>query len=617
MKDRLLNIQLTNEVQPKIKEVNGADWVHYGDGEYRNLYPQYLIDLYNNSATHAAVVNATAAMIAGEDILVDEGKDLQQYVEVKKLLASINGTETAHEILVKVAFDLKLQGAFALNVIWSKDRTRIAEIHHVPVEQVRVGKPNSDTKVKDYYISADWSQYRKKEYAPKRVACFNTNDRREASQLLYSGVYSPAMELYHTPDYVASTNWVQIDNLTSDYHLNNIANGFSGSYFINFTNGIPTKEEREQIEFQIARKFSGSNNAGKFVLTFSDDANSKPEIVPIQVSNADKQYTVLNELCVQNIMIGHRVTSPMLLGVKTDGQLGGRNELVQAYELYMNTVIKPFQNIILKAFKKLLAVNGIVTPLSIKDVQPLNAIFDAETLKEVLTQDELREEMGYEALSNNEETVAQEQQLAKIDLLDDFIGKYGEDEDLDNWQLIDEEELVSDDIEHADFDFEHNLNQLAKKLNFTRTGEARKRGSQQDGKDEDGNLYRVRYQYAPKSKSHTAQRKFCSKMIAAGKVYRKEDIIGQAHSLSSIQANPGHGPNGANTYNVWLYKGGVNCHHKWVRKIYVTKAGATPNYNTDEVINKTKARSRGFRPEENDQRIYQAPIDMPRQGRLN
>jgi hypothetical protein len=106
-------------------------------------------------------------------------------------------------------------------------------------------------------------------------------------------------------------------------------------------------------------------------------------------------------------------------------------------------------------------------------------------------------------------------------------------------------------------------------------------------------------------------------MIDAGKVYRKEDIIGQAHSLSNIQANPGHGPNGADTYNVWLYKGGVNCHHKWVRKIYVTRAGATPNYNTDEVINKTKARSRGFRPEENDQRIYQAPIDMPRQGRLN
>lgn len=619
MKDRLLNIQLTNEVQPKIKEINGSDWVQFGDGEYRNLYPQYLIDLYNNSATHAAVVNATAAMIAGEDILVEEGKDLQQYVEVKKLLASINGTETAHEVLVKVAFDLKLQGSFAINIIWSKDRTRIAEIHHVPVEQVRVGKPDAHNKVKDYYISADWSQYRKKEYSPKRIATFNTNDRREASQLLYTGVYSPAMELYFTPDYIASTNWVQVDNLTSDYHLNNIANGFAASYFINFTNGIPTQEEREQIEFQIARKFSGSHNSGKFVLTFSDDANSKPEIVPIQVSNADKQYTVLNELCIQNIMIGHRVTSPMLLGVKTEGQLGGRDELVQAYELYMNTVIKPFQNIILKAFKKLLAVNNIVTPIIIKDVQPLNAIFDADTLKEVLTQDELRQEMGYEALDNNEQTVAQEQKLEKVNLLEDFIGKYGEDEDLQSWQLIDEEELVDDEQEHEEFDFEHNLNELAKKLNLTRTGEARNRGSKQDGKDKENNRYRVRYQYAPKSKSHSAQREFCRKMISANKIYRKEDIIGQAHSLSSIPANPKLAPKGSSSgiYNIWLYKGGVNCYHKWTRKIYVTKEGNTPNYATDEVINKTKARSRGFRPEENDQRIYQAPIDMPKKGRLN
>ena len=293
MKNRLLNINLTNEVQPKVKEINGLDWVQYGDGDYRNNYPQYLIDLYNNSATHAAVVNATAAMIAGEDLIAEDSKDLKQYVELQKFLGGINGKETAHDIFTKVAFDLKLQGSFALNIIYSKDRTKIAEVHHVPVEQLRVGTPNEDGVVKDYYLSADWSRYRQKEFAPRRVAAFNANDRREGSQIFYTGLYSPAMELYYTPDYVASTNWIQVDNLTSDFHLNNIANGFSGSYFINFSNGIPTQEEREQIERQITQKFTGANNAGKFVLTFSDDANSRPEIVPIQVSNADKQYTVL------------------------------------------------------------------------------------------------------------------------------------------------------------------------------------------------------------------------------------------------------------------------------------------------------------------------------------
>ncbi len=593
MKDRLQTIQLTNVVQPTVKEVAGLDWVQYGDNTYKNLFPTYLIDLYNNSATHAAIVNATAAMIAGEDLLVDENKDLAQYVEIKKALANINSKETAHEVLVKCAFDLKLQGSYALNIIWSKDRTKIAEIYHIPVEQLRVGTPDDNNKIKDYYISADWSQYRKKEYTPKRVAAFNMQDRREASQILYTGLYSPAMEIYFTPDYVASTNWVEIDSLTADYHLNNIANGFSGSYFINFSNGIPTKEERERIEQQIKRKFTGANNAGKFVLTFTEDGQEKPEIVPIQVSNADKQYTVLNELCIQNIMIGHRVTSPMLLGVKTEGQLGGRNELTQAYELYMNTVIKPYQNNILKTFKKLLAVNGIVTPFSIKNVSPINSLFGSDVLKDVLTQDEIREQAGYDALADNEQSVTEEVELAKQTLLDKLLTEYGEDEDLENWDIVDDADAEG---EHEDFDFEYNL----EKLELATTGRSYpKAKSEQDGTDRKGNLYRVRYYYNEDKgltrKDAGNSREFCKKMMAAsnaGKVYRKEDIL----RMGNKPVNPGWGAGGSDTYSIWLYKGGGSCFHRWYRRIYVSKEGEKPT-DADRVISTAKARSEGFRPE--------------------
>ena len=590
MKERLININLTNEVQPKSIEVNGADWIGYGDGEYKNNYPQYLIDLYNNSATNAAIINATSAMIAGEDFIIDESDDLSQYVELKKFLASVNSQETAHELFVKLAFDLKLQGAYAINVIWSKDKTKIAELHHIPVEQVRIGVPDEDGKVPCYYVCSDWTQYRKKEYAPKHIAPFNMMDRSEGSQLLYSGLYSPAMELYHTPDYVASTNWIQIDNLTSDYHLNNITNGFSGSYFINFANGVPTREERVQIEKQIAKKFTGSNNAGKFVLTFSDDANSKPEIIPIQVSDASEQYTVLNELCVQNIMIGHRVTSPMLLGVKTEGQLGGRNELLQAYELYMNSVIKPFQNQLLKTFKKLLAINGVTLPLTVKDVQPLNSMFDAETLKDVLTKDEIREELGYAPLEVQEETVAEEQNLAEYTELDKFLTEFGEDEDLENWELVDEDDAEG---EHPDFDFEYNL----EKLELATTGRAIPRAkSEQDGTDREGNLYRVRYYYNEdkglKREEEGNSREFCKKMLAANKVYRKEDIL----RMGKMPVNKGWGAGGSDTYSIWLYKGGGNCHHRWYRRIYVTKMGEKP-MNTDKVVSVAKSRSAGFKPE--------------------
>lgn len=613
MKSRLLQVYLDQQTAPKISEKPNQEWIEYGDGEYKNLYPQFLIDLYNSSATHSAIVNATSAMISGDNIVVDaDDSNLTAYVELKKFLSSINRKgETAHELLKKTAFDLKLQGAFAWNVIWSKDKTKIVEIYHIPVEQVRSGKKNEDGIVDEYYLSADWTQYRKREYQPEVIKAFDVLDRSEGSQLFYHGVYSPGMEAYFTPDYVASTNWILVDNLTSEFHLSNITNGFSPSFWINFNNGVPTAEERFKIEQQIKAKFEGAGNAGKFVLTFSDDPATKPDLQPIQLSDADKQYTVLNELCIQNIMIGHRVTSPMLLGVKTDGQLGGRNELLQAYELYSNTVIQPFKDILLKAFKIILNINNTNLPISLTEISPLSSMFDADVLTDVLTTNEIRSELGYAPLEDGVEL----SKFSKKTVLDNFIEQYGEDEDLKNWDLIDAQEIDLED-EHSDFDFEHNLNELSNKLNLVRTGEARKRGSKQDGFDQDLNLYRVRYQYAPKSKGHKHGRAFCKKMITAKKIYRKEDIIGQAHSLSSIPANKGFGPNGADTYNIWLFKGGVNCHHKWVRKIYVTKFGRKPNYNTDEIINKTKARSRGFRPEENDQKIYQAPIDMPNQGRL-
>ena len=613
-KNRLLQVYLQQQTAPKFTENAADNWVSYGDGEYKNTYPQFLIDIYNSSASHSAIVNATSAMIAGKEIVIEEDSgNLQAFVELKKFLAEVNRNgETAHELIVKFAFDLKLFGAYAMNVIWSKDKSKIAEIHHIPVEQVRVGKTGESGHVEEYYISSDWSKYRQKEYAPRRVAAYNTMDRSEPSQLYYCGIYSPGMESYFTPDYTASTNWILTDHLTSEFHLSNISQGFAPSFWINFNNGIPSDDERHKIEHQISQKFTGAGNAGKFVLTFSDDKNSSPDLQPISLSDADKQYTVLNELCIQNIMIGHRVTSPMLLGVKTDGQLGGRDEILEAYELYSNTVIAPMKDIALKGLKMVLNVNNINLPISLSEVSPLNSKFDSDVLTDVLTQDEIRAELGYEPLTQTQNINSR---FNEVTALDHFINTYGEDEDLENWECIDSTEVNLED-EHEEFDFEYNLNKLVEKTSFVRTGEARKRGSKQDGFVKDS-LFRVRYHYEGKTKSHKSKRKFCQKMIAAGKVYRKEDIIGQKHSLSNIPANKGFGPNGADTYNVWLYKGGVNCHHKWVRKIYVTKLGEKPNYNTDEVINKTKARAKGFKPESNDQRIYQAPIDMPNQGRLN
>ena len=607
-KNRLLQVYLQQQTAPKITENAANDWVSYGDGEYKNMYPQFLIDIYNSSATHSAIVNASSAMIAGGEILIEEdGGNLSAFVQLKKFLASVNRNgETAHELVTKLAFDLKLFGAYAINIIWSKDKSKIAEMHHIPVEQVRVGRKNESGLVDEYYVSSDWGNYRKKEHTPRRVAAYNKLDRSEPSQIIYCGIYSPGMEAYFTPDYLSSTNWILTDHLTSEFHLSNITNGFSPSFWINFNNGIPTQEERHKIEHQIKEKFNGAGNAGKFVLTFSDDASSAPQLQPISLSDADKQYTVLNELCIQNIMIGHRVTSPMLLGVKTEGQLGGRNELMTAYELYSNTVINPMKDIALKGLKMVLDCNNINLPISLSEISPLSSMFDADVLTDVLTQDEIREQLGYKPLEQAEEVNSR---FSEQSALDHFLANYGEDEDLENWEMIDEDDAAD---EHEDFDFEYNL----QKLHLARTGTSRaERKSEQDGLDKNLNLYRVRYVYTGKSKSDTGEREFCKKMMSANKVYRKEDIIGQAHSLSSIPANPDLSGNKSGIYNIWLHKGGANCHHRWYRRIYFKKFGeGKPNINTDKVITTTKARSQGFKPEANEQLVPVAPIDRKNRG---
>ena len=287
MENNILSINLETQTAPIIQEVRGRDYIEYGTDDWRNLYPQFLIDLYYNSSTHAAIINSTAEMIAGEDLIVDDvDTNLDSYVRLKKFMRNANSKESLHQVIKKVAFDFKLQGAYALHVIWNRERTEIVEIYHVPVERVRAGRPNEMGKVDTYYISADWSNTRT--HKPYPIAAFNTNDRTSGSQLLYSGSYSPNMDIYHTPDYLAGCNWALVDQRVAEFHLANIENGFSGSYFISFANGVPTQEERFQIERSLTEKFTGASNSGKFILTFSDDRTRTPEVTPISVSDADK-----------------------------------------------------------------------------------------------------------------------------------------------------------------------------------------------------------------------------------------------------------------------------------------------------------------------------------------
>ena len=359
MKDNIININLETSTAPEVTEIRGKDWIEFGTKDWKNLYPQFIIDLYYSSSISAAIINATAEMIAGEDLIIDEEQhSLEAYVKLKKFFAHANSKESLHQVVKKISFDFKLQGAYALHIIWNNERTEIAEIYHVPVERVRAGRPNIMGKIDTYYISADWGNTRT--HKPHAIPAFNVMDRTSPSQLLYTGSYSPNMDIYHTPDYIAANNWALVDQKVAEFHLNNIENGFSGSYFISFANGVPTQAERFQIEQSLTEKFTGAKNSGKFILTFSDDKTRTPEITPISVSDADKQYLALQELLVQNILTGHRVTSKTLMGIdSTNGFSSNTDELINAANFYLNTVVRPFQLNILDTLQTIFSVNNM------------------------------------------------------------------------------------------------------------------------------------------------------------------------------------------------------------------------------------------------------------------
>jgi len=616
MKDTILSINLETSTAPIVQEVRGRDYIEYGTEDWRNLYPQFLIDLYYNSSTHAAIINQTSEMIAGEDLVCEEEDaiNLEAYVKLKKFLRHANSNESLHQVIKKVAFDFKLQGAYALHIVWNRERTEIAEVYHVPVERVRAGRPNELGKVDTFFISADWGNTRTNK--PYPIAAFNVNDRTSGSQLIYSGAYSPNMDIYHTPDYIAGCNWALVDQKVAEFHLNNIENGFAGSYFVSFANGIPTAEERRQIEQSLVDKFTGASNSGKFVLTFSDDKTRVPEITPISVSDADKQYLALQELLVSNICAAHRITSKTLMGIDTNnGFSSNADELINAANFYQNTVVRGFQLNILNTLQTIFSVNNIDLPVEFVQLKPITVQFDSKTIREVMTIDEIRADLGLEPLGD-EDTVEQDVKLAKTEVteLDKFIEEFGEDISED-WELI-EEEIV--DGEHQDFDFENELNNIANdKTELASTGTARPNArSSQDGTNKsDNEFYKVRYVYTKDNflSQEGSTRDFCSKMMSARKVYRKEDIL----QMGSRAVNAGWGPRGAATYSIWLYKGGGNCHHFWLRQIYKTSLrGAKSNIKPSEAISYTKALSEGFTAERNDKLVARPPKRMKNNGFL-
>jgi hypothetical protein len=503
-------INLSSYTTPKVVEYKNKEWIGYGDD---NNYFKYLIDRYNGSPTNNAIVNAVSAMIFGKGLdATDSNRKPDEYA---KMISLFN-----NDCIRKLCYDLKLMGQCSMQIIYSKDRNSIAQVEHFPVETLRAEKSGEDGEINAYYYFHDWEEY-KPQSKLKRIPAFGKSN--ESIEILYVKPYRAGYHYYSPVDYQGGLQYAELEEEVGNFHLNNIMNGMSPSMLINFNNGVPNEEERELIEQRISQKFSGSSNAGKFILAFNDNADTAASIDPVQLSDAHQQYQFLSEESTRKIMVSHRIVSPMLIGIKDQSGLGNNaDELKTASILLDNTVIRPFQHLLIDSFDQILDARE----------------YDAEN------------------------------------------------EDIEVW---------------ADKNIESKEQQLEKK-----SIDSKKSGFSYLDKS----LYKVRYKYSQKYSSGKS-RQFCRIMMARsqrGVVYRLEDI--DKASRAGVNKSFGHK---GKAYDLFKYKGGVNCGHFFSEVLYRLKSKTMKKkiQNYDEV----KSIPKSYRPRPaGHKKAKVAPKDMPNNG---
>jgi len=628
-KSEISFVNLSTYTSPIVEEVPNQEWVGYGAD---NNYFQFLIDRYNGSPTNNACINGISQQIYGKGLgATDSDRKPEQYAQMITLFKK--------DIVRKLCYDLKLMGQCAIQIIYSKDRTKIAQIEHMPIETLRAEKCNEDGEVPAYYYYKDWTKLKPSDQ-PLRIPAYGMS--KENIEIYYIKPYKAGFYYYAPVDYQGGLQYCELEEEISNYHLNNIMNGLSPSMLINFNNGTPNPQERELIEQRIAQKFSGSSNAGKFILSFNDNKEAQAEITPVQLSDAHNQYQFLSDESQSKVLVAHRVVSPMLLGIKDNTGLGNNADEIKTASLLMdNTVIRPFQELLIDCFDNILSYNDIALNLYFITLQPLEF---TDVDRSVQSDEEIEEETGvkmslkkiddkqvYETIEEAEEQAEKMgckghhehkdgdkvwympcESHEEVELANQ-LNEFGESEE----ELLKEYELI--DVSEVDYESEDLYDQkitelntpepstLSKIVNLVRTGKAYpKRKSTQDGqtKQTGKEKFLVRYQYAP-LKFEDDARKFCKAMVRAEKIYRKEDII----RMGKQPVNPGFGKGGAATYSIWLYKGGPNCKHKWYRKTYMlTQEGVKSEVTTG------KAKSKGFKYPVNDKLVPVAPFDMKYRG---
>ena len=358
-------IQFENHKIPEFKEVKNKNWVYFGED---NNYPEYLIELALRSAKHGAILSGKVNYIYGGGLEAKtQGASLQQQANANAFIKILN----KNGFLRRTIQDFETFNGFYIEPIFNKAKTKLVSIEYIPFSKIRVSADE-----KTYFYSNDWSVTRQDEKTGyKEYKAFDM-DNITPNQLYYHKLLSPKngkdKNVYPVPEYIGACASIETDVEIANYHLNNIKTGFSVGTMINFNNGVPEEAAQLVVEKQIKKKFQGTDKAGSVAITFNNSQDNAPTITSFAPSDLDKQFIEIGKRVEQDIFTGHKITSPMLFGVKTEGQLGGRSEMIDAFELFQNTYIDIRQKEIESVINAFAQQMGVTCKIELKRVQAVN-----------------------------------------------------------------------------------------------------------------------------------------------------------------------------------------------------------------------------------------------------
>jgi len=567
--EKLQIINLSNYIRPEIKEVSGKKWVLNGKN---NEFYQTIIDAYNGSPTNSAIIDSYSQFIYGKGLTSkDRNTKPSEWAAIISLVSKKD--------LRKICKDFEMFGEAALEVKYLKNK--VQKCFHIAKQKVAPEVANEDGDIDGYYYSYDFSNVNK--YKPERFDAFGFGEgTQERSEIYIIKDYQVGQFYYSNPSYVAGISWAKMEEEISNYSINHIQKGLSFGHIINMNSGIQESAETIQENTrQIRNHLTGSQNAGAFFLNWNDNKDSEITISALEVSNAHEQYAYLSLEAKNQLCTSHKLTTPMLVGVKdAAGFSSNADEIKVGFEELMINVIKPKQEIILDGLMEIFAVNGMALDLQFESLRSEEPLAVAAPLVPQIAQ-----------LSTQE---------------------YGEEIDLNEWELVSSEPVDYDKEEELDAEIKR-LNNIGSKLMevglaSASTGIARTKSKS----EQDTELYITRYRYAG---NENPEREFCKKMINAKKLYRKEDI----QDMSQKNVNPGFGmsPNPDQPYDIFLWKGGGllsdafpfgTCKHYWIREMY-RKVGNTGN-TTAQPSTPAEVRKAGEIAPTNNPKVYIAPHDM-------